>query len=643
VTQEAYHFHLGTLGCASNEHAQAATHFERALSIRPDWSDAWRHYGLCLMKSHRYEEALDSLRNALALDQQSVESHMVELNIGVCLENLGRMEEALACYRRAVALNPDYAMGWFNLAGALRRSGTMLEVANCYLKAIELKPDWDIAHLNLAVACRNLERIGEAVAFCRKAIEIHPDFMEAHAYLLQLAQHACDWQVVAEATPRIDQMTRQALSRGGKTPESPMLSLRRLADPALNFEVARSWSRRISAEVSVRKDAPRFHHMAQPVSKLRIGYLSADFKDHAVAHQIRGMLAAHDRTTFEIFGYASNPEDGSNYRSYLARTCDHFMDIHALSDDRAARQIYEDRIHILVDLSGHSQGGRLKISALRPAPIQVGYLGFLGTSGADFVDYTLADAIVIPEHHQRYYSEKIAYLPHCYQANDNRMPIAERKFQRDELGLPEKGTVFCSFNQPYKIDAQLFDAWMAILKQTDDGVLWLIEQNKTARQNLCRAAQRAGVAPSRLVFAGALPIDLHLARLKLADLALDTRIYNGGATTANALWAGVPVLTILGNHWVSRMSASALHAVGLAELVTRSIDDYRSMAVQLAACPERLGALRKKLGLQRLRWPLFDTQAFTRHLETAYRTMWQRHLDGLPPISFKVRPAGVSK
>jgi protein O-GlcNAc transferase len=640
MTQEIQHFRLGALCCASNDYIQAAAHFERALAIRPDWSEAWRHYGFCLMKSHRYQEALDSLHNATALDERAGQSHIVMLNIGVCLENLGRMTEALASYRRAVTLNPDYAIGWFNLAGVLRRHGTMEEVANCYLKAVQIKPDWDIAHLNLAVACRKLERLDEAIVFCRKATEINPDLSEAHAYLLQLAQHACDWQMMAEAASRLDTMTRQALSRNDKTAESPMLSIRRLADPAMNFKVAQSWSRRISAEAFARKDAPRFRHLPQPASKLRIGYLSADFKDHAVAHQIRGMLAAHDRTAFEVFGYASNPDDGSAYRRFLSQACDHFVDIHAASDTQAARRIFEDRIHILVDLSGHSQGGRLEIAALRPAPVQVSYLGFLGTSGGDFMDYTFADDIVIPAHHQCYYAEKVVYLPHCYQANDNRLPIADKDFQRTELGLPEKGTVFCSFNQPYKIDAQLFDAWMHILRQTDNSVLWLIEQNRSARSNLSRAAEQARVDPSRLVFAGALSIDLHLARLKLADLALDTRAYNGGATTANALWAGVPVLTILGSHWVSRMSASALHAVGLDELVTQSIDDYREMAVHLAACPDRLLALRQKLARQRRKWPLFDTPAFTRDLETAYRTMWQRYLDGLPPMSFRVRPRG---
>jgi protein O-GlcNAc transferase len=638
MNQEMQYFNLGAARYELRDYAQAAAHFKQALSIRPDWSEAWRHYGSCLMQSRRYIEALDCLRNAVAFDKQVENNPIMQLNIGVCLENLGRMPEALACYRRAVALKPDYAMGWFNLAGALRGRGDLHEVANCYLKAVQLKPDWDIAHLNLAVACRKLERLDEAMLFCRRVIAANRDFTEAHVYLLQLAQHACDWETVTEVTPRIDRLTRQALSLDEKTAESPMLNLRRLADPAVNLEVARSWSRQISAEVSAQKDAPRFCHVPQRAAKLRIGYLSADFRDHAVAHQIRGLLAAHDRIAIEVFGYASNPDDGSTYRKHLSQACDHFADIHDLSDAQAAQRIFDDRIHILVDLTGHSQGGRQKIVALRPAPVQVGYLGFLGTSGADFVDYTLADEVVVPEHHRPFYSEKIVYLPHCYQVNDDQLPIADRHFHRAELGLPEQATVFCSFNQPYKIDARIFDAWMEILKQTEPSALWLIQQNRASRSNLCRAAERAKVDPSRLVFAGAVSIDLHLARLKLADLALDTLTYNGGATTANALWAGVPVLAILGSHWVSRMGASALHAAGLDELVARSIDDYKQMAVALAASPDRLLALRQRLALLRRQGPLFDTRAFARHLETAYRAMWQRYSDGLGPVSFKVRP-----
>ena len=353
---------------------------------------------------------------------------------------------------------------------------------------------------------------------------------------------------------------------------------------------------------------------------------------------MRGVLARHDRSTFEIFAYACNPDDGTRYRRYLSQASDHFTDIYGLSDVRAARQISCDQIDILVDLSGHSQGGRLQITALRPAPIQVNYLGFLGTTGADHIDYVLADAIVVPPYHQQWYSEKVVYLPHCYQANDDELPISDVAFERSTFGLPAGDMVFCCFNQPYKIDRHLFEVWMDILRQSGNSVLWLLEQNRLARSNLCKAAESSGVDPCRLVFAGALSIERHLARLRLADLALDTRLYNGGATTANALWAGVPVMTILGNHWVSRMSASALQAVGLSGLVARNLEAYRQLAIELASHPERLKSWREVLAVRRLQSPLFNTALFVHHLEKGYRTMWQRYLNDMPPAAFAVQP-----
>jgi protein O-GlcNAc transferase len=658
--QARLYFKIGRQQYAQQLFSHAAGNFARALSFKPNWDAAWRHYGFALMALAQHENALQSFQNSLLADRSrerlttrpavllkevtqpddsmAVTTHMTWLNMGVCLERLGRTAEAADCYRQAVSLKPDYAAGWFNLAGVLQRHGSMQEVTACYHKTLEAKPDWDVARLNLAVALRKLEKLDQAIAQCRQSIQVNPGFIEARVYLLQLAQHACDWPLLAAMAAQVDRITCDELSQNRKTTESPLLNLRRHADPALNQRVACSWSRSIAAEISAQFDLPIFRHPPRQRQRIRIGYLSADFKDHAVAHQMRGVLARHDRSDFEIFVYACNPDDGTRYRRYLSEASDHFTDIHGLTDIQAARQIFNHQIDILVDLSGHSQGARTRIGALRPAPLQVNYLGFLGTSGADHVDYVLADRIVVPEHHRQWYTEKVVYLPHCYQANDDDLPISTRVFERCEHGLPQNAMVYCCFNQPYKIDAWLFEVWMDILRQSAGSVLWLLEQNQLARSHQCRAAERSGVDPKRLVFAGALSIELHLARLKLADLALDTRTYNGGATTANALWAGVPLLTMLGNHWVSRMSASALHAVGLSGLVARDLDDYRRLAITLASEPQHLKSWREALAARRLQAPLFNTGLFVRHLEKAYRTMWQRHLDGQPPAAFAVQP-----
>jgi predicted O-linked N-acetylglucosamine transferase (SPINDLY family) len=350
------------------------------------------------------------------------------------------------------------------------------------------------------------------------------------------------------------------------------------------------------------------------------------------------MLATHDRRHFKIYGYACNPDDGTRYRRFIAQACDCFIDIHDCSNLSAAQRIYDDRIDILVDLSGHTFGNRLQIAALRPAAVQVSYLGLLGSTGASFIDYVITDPLVVPETDATCYTEKPAYLPNCYQANDDKLPIADVNVTRDMFNLPSEGFIYCCFNQPYKIEPHLFDIWMKILRSVDNSVLWLLHRSQLSQDNLRRAAAGIGISPDRLIFSALIPLEQHLARLQLADLALDTYTYNGGATTSNALWAGVPVLASLGQHWVSRMSASALHAIGLPELVTANLDEYRQMAVDLAHKPSRLKALKEKLAYRRLEAPLFNTKLFTTHLEKAYLEMWRRYRHNLAPASFHVQP-----
>jgi predicted O-linked N-acetylglucosamine transferase (SPINDLY family) len=418
-----------------------------------------------------------------------------------------------------------------------------------------------------------------------------------------------------------------------------MVSIRRTANPESNLKIARSWSRCIAQESAARSPRPIVDHgkTALQNDRIRIGYLSGDFKDHAIAHQIRGMLAAHNRNQFEIIGYTSNPDDGTAYRRYLESACDRFKPIHNLSDTAAAQLIYDDGVHILVDLSAHSRDNRMGVTALRPAPIQVSYLGFLGTTGADFIDYVIADKIVVPPAEAKFYSENIVYMPHCYQVNDDQLSISNRAFSRKEFDLPPEGVVFCSFNQPYKIDRQIFEIWLNILKSIKGSVLWLVQRSGLAKDNLIRAAESGQVDPARLIFTGFLPLELNLARLRLADLVLDTRIYNGGATTSNALWAGVPVLTVRGSHWVSRMSESALVALGLPELVTSNLQNYQQLAIDLANHPTKLKALRNKLAKNRKIKPLFNTTLFTRHIESAFCAMWDRHANSLPPVALEVK------
>jgi len=633
-------YNTGVLYYEQKDWQEAIEHFKKALDRKPDFEVAAFNLAAAHRENGSFQEAAEMYLYVSHLNPTLVRAHH---NRALCLQRAGKHTQAISAFQRAIALEPDNAIHWFHLAESFFKIQSIDDALASLLQAGKLKPDWDRALYNLAIVLRSKERLADAILHIQRVLELSPQFDDAQVYLFRLAQHACDWPLAAKVAARIDTLTAQQLEKGIKTAEIPMVSLRRHADPMRNLPVARSWSRHIAQETVHLPDRPIFRHSRNLTSRLRVGYLSSDFKDHAVAHQIRGMLAAHNRQDFEIFGYMANPDDGTRYRQLLIEACDQTRDIHGLSPVAAARKIYEDGIHILVEMSGYSKDSLMPIASMRPAPLQISYLGFLGSTGADYIDYTLADVVVVPPEHTIHYSEKVIHLPHCYQANDDMQAISNRSVGRKDYNLPSDSFVYCSFNQPYKIDADLFDAWMRILKKVDSSVLWLIERSPLAKHNLKRAAIEAGVDPARLIFTGFVPLEENLARLRLADLVLDTLQYNGGATTSNALWAGVPVLTVLGTHWVSRMTASALHAIGMPELISPDRQTYEHMAIDLASHPGKRKALRRKLSIQRQCAPLFDTQLFTRHVEFAYRHIWKQYATGRKPLSFAVPPLISSK
>jgi protein O-GlcNAc transferase len=354
---------------------------------------------------------------------------------------------------------------------------------------------------------------------------------------------------------------------------------------------------------------------------IRVGYLSNTFSNHPGSHLISGLFRLHDRTEFEISCFSYGKDDHSYYRKRAEQEADQFFDISQMNDTIAAELIRQHQMDILVDLRGFTHANRLRINAFRPASIHVIYLGYPGTTGADFIDYIVADKIVIPESHAQYFCEKVVYMPHCYQVNDNTQKIHERLFHRTEFNIPDEVFAFCCFCTHYKIEPIMFDCWARILKRVPQSVLCLLEGSKSAEKNLKKEMVNRGVDEKRLLFQKKMPKDEHLARIRLFDLSLDTRIVNGHTTTSDALWAGVPVVTIKGGHFSSRVSASILNAIGLAELITNDIGEYEELAVDIANNPEKLQALKKKVETNRLTAPLFDTPRFTRNLERAYREM----------------------
>ncbi len=651
--------------------AEAEAAYRKAIELKPDYAEAYNNLGVALKDQGKPAEAEAAYRKAVELEPDYA---VANYNLGNVLRDQGKPAEAEAACRRAVALKPDYAEAYNNLGVALMDQGKFEEARVAFGRALELKSDYAAAYSNLGVTLKDQGKPAEAEAACRRAVElnsdhaaahnnlgnvlrgkgepdqavasfkravaIEPDLADAQAMLLHGLKYLCDWTEVDAIIARVDKLTRDALAKGAKTGETPFISVTRCQDPSRNLEVARSWSADIERRMSDLKEHLPSSFKRDAKARLRIGYLSGDLHSHATAHLMVGLFGLHDRNGFEINAYSYGPDDSSDYRKRIENDCDAFVDIRDCSTIEAARRIRDDGIDILVDLKGYTKGHRLEVCALRPAPVQVTYLGFPGSTGADFFDYILTDKIVTPPDQAPFYSEKFVYLPHCYQVNDHTQAISDKPFARADFGLPEQGSVFCSFNQSYKLDPGMWAVWMRILRSAPGSVLWLLRGNETAVRNLRREAVSRDVAAERIIFAEKLPKPEHLARLKLADLFLDTRIVNSHTTASDALWAGLPMVTLQGTHFASRVASSLLNAIGLPELVTHSLEDYEVSALELARDKAALGALREKLWRHRLVEPLFDTLRFVRSLEHGYRMMWELHAADEAPHQLEVPDLG---
>lgn len=580
--------------------------------------------GRALCELGRHEEALAALSNAMRSAPSDPRSYLA---LGQVFEAQGRLPEAFQAYQQAIALGTQDILAFNNLAGVLVGLGQLeLAIAAARL-AVALAPANPEVYLNLALALRLRGDEEEALAAYRTVVSLKPDHGIALVELCHARQHACDWEGLSEQQ---EAAARHSYRKGQLV--SPFAIMAASPDPADQLVCAQAWGEHLRHL----GDGIAFPAGRRSSGRIKLGYLSADFHHHATAMLIVDMLAHQDRGTFELVGYSMGPDDGSALRARLARTFDRFVDLRGMPDADAADVIRADGIDILLDLKGFTQNARIGILARRPAPIQVNYLGFPGTMGVPFIDYVIADAQVLPETHGRFFQEKVARLPHCYQPNDRARLVPDRARQRTAFGLPEHGFVFCCFNNPYKITPKLFDVWMRLLRQVPDSVLWLLASNKQAAANLRREAERRGVAAGRLIFAAFAPTDEHLTRLAQADLFLDTSPVNAHTTASEALWVGLPLVTCAGETFASRVAGSLLNAVGLPDLVTTSLANYQATALALAQHPERLAALRQRLHDARSTAPLFDTSRYARHFEAALRIMTERREAGLAPESFDV-------
>jgi protein O-GlcNAc transferase len=633
----------------------AVASYDRALGLKPDMTEAWLDRGNTLRQLGRFDGAVESYERALALRPDYVEAL---INRGSALQQLGRFPEAVESYDRALALNPEYAAALNNRGNALQQLGRFPEALDNYERALTLRPDYVEARVNHGNALQQLGRLPEALESYDRALALRPEnaaallnrglalrsegkFDEAIASLRKAAallewfhtkQIICDWPGYRE-----DETSARVAAKARVSRSAPFILLALSSSPEEQLDCAR----RVAAQIAARASVPLPPRQRRSSEKIRIGYLSADFRVQAVAMLIAGLIEHHDRGRFEVAGYSYGWDDHSALRSRLERGFDHFVDIGGMPNRQAAELIHAEDVDILVDLTGYTGDARTEILACRPAPIQVNYLGYPGTMGADFIDYIIVDRFVVPPDQQPFYSERLVHLPDCYQCSDDRRAIAERTPSRAECGLPETGFVFCCFNNSYKLTPSFFDIWMRLLAAVPGSVLWLADPwqagaSPAARANLAREAAARGIEPERLVFAPRVPVSEYLARLAVADLFLDTLPYNAGATANDALWAGLPVLTCIGKTYVGRMAGSLLRAIGLDELITTSLGEYEALALRLARDTQLLARLRGRLVQNRQSYPLFNPKLFARNLETAYWRMWEGWREGLPPAAFAV-------
>ncbi len=613
----SYYSNLGIALKELSKFDLALASYEKAIALQPDYSEAYSNLGLLLKELKNLDAAVASYDKAIVLKPNNAEAYS---NRGIALQELKQFDAALVSYDKAIGLKPDYAQAYSNRGIALHELKQFDAAVANYDKAIALKPDYAEAYSNRGSVLEEQKQLEAAITNYQTAFNLNPDFEYLFGTIFDIKMQLCDWH---NFNQNIFELNQKILSGLKVSPCFPTLALP-ISLPA----------QRKAAEIWITDKYP-FNLSLGPIAqskrqlKIRIGYYSADFYNHATAYLMAELFERHDKSKFELIAFSFGPDRKDEMHNRFSQAFDRFLDITTMSDKAVAKLSRELGIHIAVDLKGPTQNTRLGIFSYKAAPIQVSYLGFPGTLGADYIDYLIADKTVIPLDRQKHYSEKIVYLPNSYQVNDRQRAIASTLFTKQELGLPQDSFVFCCFNNNFKITPNVFDVWMRILTAVEKSVLWLLEDNSTAVKNLSKEAQLRGVDPNRLVFAKRMTLQEHLARQKTADLFLDTLPYNAHTTASDALWAGLPVLTCMGESFASRVAASLLYAVGLPELVTQTQAEYEALAIELATNTLKLKAIKDKLERNRLTTPLFDTPLFTKHIEAAYTKIYERYQVGL--------------
>jgi len=597
----------------------AETKYKKLLNFLHNNIDLLTNLGTIALQKGRLEEGVKIINRSLLINPNQSTAHN---NCGNALKELKRFDEALASYDRAIELKLNDAEVYSNRGLTLQELKKTDEALASYDRAISLKPDYADAYFNRGITLHKLNRLDKALASFNRAIELKLDIDFLLSYSLYTKMQLCIWDDLSQ---RLNELTKKIINNEKAALPFSMLVL--VDEPEIQKK---------TNEIYVKKECPTINVLPKikrypKHSKIRIGYFSADFHNHATMHLMAELFECHDKKKFELIAFSFGPDKKDEWRQRVLLSFDQFVDVRLKSDQEISLLARKMEIDIAIDLKGFTRDSRPNIFAEGSAPIQVSYLGYPCTMAADYIDYLIADSILIPEEKQQHYSEKIVYMPNSYQVNVSKRNISETSLMRHEFGLPNTGFVFCCFNNNYKITPTIFAGWMRILKAVENSVLWLIESNKVASKNLKKEAKKFGINEDRLVFATYTTVEEHLNRIKLADLFIDTLPCNAHTTTSDALRMGLPVLTCIGNSFASRVAASLLNAVNLPELITTTQEQYESFAIKLAMHPEKLNTIKEKLIKNLPTAALYDTQLFVCHLESAYLSMYDRYQKGLNP------------
>ncbi len=649
--------YLGLLYYQTDRNNQAKPILEKAFKISPNNIDLIQHYSLCLRDLGEIEQAIALLKRAQTLAPHDAdllqnlgntywvaEQYQAAIDIfnTLYLQNKnnedirdsllsvlslagnqahaqGDFSLAQHCFQQAVSISAQAEL-LYNLANAERELGLLTAARQHYLQAQSLSPNDADIYNNLGNVERELGNLAQAIGYYQQAIKLNPKLGHAWVHLIHQKQHACDWQDLEAQIQQVDTWVEQ--QQALQISPFAFLSMPGTSAKA-QLNCANLWlKQRYQSWFEQAKSAPFAQRNNQRKNgKIRLGYLSADFRQHPLASLVTEVLELHQRDHFEIYAYSSGKNDESNERKRFEKSVDFFRDIRNVSIQDAAQQVLADHIDILIDLTGFTQNSRAQITAMKPAPISINWLGYPGTMGQGLYDYILADATIIPPADEVYYGERVLRMPHCYQPNDSRRPKPQEDMRKNH-GLSEEMMVFACFNQTFKILPDMFLRWMRILKAVPNSVLWLLECNPLAKQHLIQSAQQSGIDASRLIFAPRVDMQTHISRLALADLFLDTLPYNAHTTASDALWAGLPVLTCYGDTFAARVGASLLNAIEIPELICKSLDDYEQRAILLGRSGEERMSLRHKLAQHRDSTTLFNSQQFCRDLENIYREVF---------------------